>query len=291
MKMLHNIKDTPNNSYGICCLSTSSNNPLLAYPGSTVNGSVHIFDCANLRAVANIQAHRSPVVAMAIYDYDEENLSEESRKPSCFQNVPNIRALLATASNTGTVVRLWAIKTMNTVEQLAELRRGVRRHAFVTSMSFSNCGRWLALASETETLHVWRLDRLSMSADGEGVLPGDVSPETSHTSNKDNTTASTWTSWAMNTATKYATQYLPTSMGNALTAERAFITAQLPAAGLKSHVAVIPSNADHNLLNILACTREGYLLVYEVNVDQGGEANLVKQHCLLNTESKDDDME
>ena len=23
MKMLHNIKDTPNNSYGICCLSTS----------------------------------------------------------------------------------------------------------------------------------------------------------------------------------------------------------------------------------------------------------------------------
>ena len=68
-------------------------------------------------------------------------------------------------------------------------------------MSFSNCGRWLALASETETLHVWRLDKLSMSADGEGVLPGDVSPETSHSSNKDNTTASTWTSWAMNTAT------------------------------------------------------------------------------------------
>ena len=64
MNLLHNIKDTPSNPKGISCLSTTEHHPLLAYPGSTANGQVHVFDCARLSACAAIQAHRTPVVAL-----------------------------------------------------------------------------------------------------------------------------------------------------------------------------------------------------------------------------------
>lgn len=303
MKLLQHIRDIPANPKGICCLSTTTHHPLLVYPGSSVNGQVHVYDCESLRATAAIQAHQTPVVAMAIYDNDSDRtLTEQPDALIC--QVPDTRAILATASSTGTVVRLWVMKTIGTVEQIAELRRGVRRHAQVESMNFSNDGKWLALASDTETVHIWRLDRLSGSkagAAGSGGLDNG-SPDASAslhattveqiTSGISGTSLSSLVSWGMNTATHYAQQVLPTSVGNSLSAERAFITAQLPASGLKSHVAIMQNGADeYNSVRILACTREGYLLVYDANSEEGGEANLIKQHRLVPNEDGEDDDE
>jgi autophagy-related protein 18 len=301
MKLLNHIKDIPTNPRGVCCLSTTSHHPLLVYPGSTVNGQVHVYDCESLRATAAIQAHRSPVVALAIYDKESDRTLDEipDNHTSAIYQVPDTRAILATASSTGTVVRLWVMKTLGTVEQIAELRRGVRRHALVESMNFSADGKWLALTSDTETIHIWRLDKLQ--SDNKSKSFDNSSPETSATQqvnatsvqNLTNTLTQTslsgWMNWGVNTAVGYAKDVLPAALGNSLSAERAFITAQLPANGLKSQIAVMQNGStDYNSLRILACTKEGYLLVYDANSEDGGEANLIKQHRLVENEDDDD---
>ena len=104
-----------------------------------------------------------------------------------------------------------------------------------------------------------------------------------------NTSLSGWVNWGVNTAVGYAKEVLPAAVGNSLSAERAFITAQLPANGLKSQIAVMQNgSSDYNSLRILACTREGYLLVYDANSEEGGEANLIKQHRLVENGEDDD---
>jgi autophagy-related protein 18 len=41
---------------------------------------------------------------------------------------------------------------------LYELRRGLKRTADIYSLSFSPCGHFLACSSNTETVHVFRLE-------------------------------------------------------------------------------------------------------------------------------------
>jgi hypothetical protein len=48
MKVLHTIRDTPPNPHGLCALSITHDNCLLAYPGSAHNGEVQIFDADQL---------------------------------------------------------------------------------------------------------------------------------------------------------------------------------------------------------------------------------------------------
>ena len=42
-----------------------------------------------------------------------------------------------------------------------ELRRGIKRTASIFSLSFSPCGTFLACSSNTETVHVFKLDESS----------------------------------------------------------------------------------------------------------------------------------
>ena len=42
--------------------------------------------------------------------------------------------------------------------KLYELRRGLKRTVSIFSLSFSPCGTFLACSSNTETVHVFRLD-------------------------------------------------------------------------------------------------------------------------------------
>ena len=45
--------------------------------------------------------------------------------------------------------------------KLYELRRGIKRTASIFSLSFSPCGTFLACSSNTETVHVFKLDESS----------------------------------------------------------------------------------------------------------------------------------
>jgi WD40 repeat protein len=62
---------------------------------------------------------------------------------------------VATASDKGTVIRIFNVSDGSKVY---ELRRGLKRTATIYSLSFSPCGHFLACSSNTETIHIFRLD-------------------------------------------------------------------------------------------------------------------------------------
>lgn len=135
MKVVHNIRDTPANPTGLCALSSSSEHCYLAYPGSVQNGEVQIFDAINLHAKTMINAHDSPLAAIAFSSSGTE---------------------LATASEKGTVIRVFSSLDGS---KLFELRRGLKRCVKIASLCFSTCNDYLVSSSNTETIHIFKLDR------------------------------------------------------------------------------------------------------------------------------------
>jgi len=133
MKILHTIRETPPNPRGLVALSVNADNSYLAYPGSATTGHVQVFDAFNLQAKIVIHAHASPLAALAF------NMTG---------------SMLATASEKGTVIRVF-----NTVDatRLFEFRRGMKRCASIYSIAFSSDDVFLAVSSNTETVHIFRL--------------------------------------------------------------------------------------------------------------------------------------
>lgn len=62
---------------------------------------------------------------------------------------------IATASEKGTVIRVFSI--VDSVK-LYEFRRGVKRCVSISSLGFSTDSSFLCCSSNTETVHVFRLD-------------------------------------------------------------------------------------------------------------------------------------
>ncbi|CAO3620818.1 unnamed protein product [Cunninghamella echinulata] len=147
MKLLHTI-DTNHNPQAICALSPSSDNCYIAYPsrssssasftgGQTTQsyfptGDVEIFDALSLQLINIVQAHKSPV--------------------SCITMNADGN-LLATASEKGTVIRVFSIPDGNKVYQF---RRG-SYPAKIYSMSFNLVSTLLCVSSDTETVHIFKL--------------------------------------------------------------------------------------------------------------------------------------
>lgn len=134
MKVLHTIRETPPNPSGLCALSISNDNCYLAYPGSATIGEVQVFDTVNLRAANMIPAHDSPLAALA---FDASGTK------------------LATASEKGTVIRVFSIPEG---QKLFEFRRGVKRCVSICSLAFSMEGLYLSASSNTETVHIFKLE-------------------------------------------------------------------------------------------------------------------------------------
>ena len=116
--------ETENNPYGLCELGTGA----VAFPGRTL-GQVKLFDL-NSGNVSIIPAHETPLRALAL-----------SRNGD----------LVATASEQGTIIRLWSYPSCT---KLAEFRRGVDQAA-ILSLAFSPSGTTLAATSDKSTLHIF----------------------------------------------------------------------------------------------------------------------------------------
>lgn len=146
MKVVHTIRDTPPNPTGLCALASDSDHCYLAYPGSASVGEVQIFDAVNLHAKTMIPAHESPLAAICF------SLSGTE---------------IATASEKGTVIRVFSVHDGS---RLYEFRRGVKRCVSIASLAFSTCTKYLCCTSNTETVHVFKLER--PSSDGKENHPG-----------------------------------------------------------------------------------------------------------------------
>lgn len=94
-----------------------------------------VFNCTFMQqAVTTISAHDSPLAAM--------KFNADGSK-------------LATASEKGTVIRVFGCPSG---DRLFEFRRGMKRCVTIYSLAFSLDSMYLAAASNTETVHVFKLD-------------------------------------------------------------------------------------------------------------------------------------
>lgn len=153
MSLLYTIPTSPNPT-AICALSPSSQNCYLAYPlpkpredtGDKrpshapplseyippTSGEVLVFDTLTLKAVNVIEAHKSPL---------------------CCVSLNSDGSLLATASEMGTIIRVFAVPRG---QKLYQFRRGTYPST-IYSMSFNLDSTLLCVSSVSETVHIFRL--------------------------------------------------------------------------------------------------------------------------------------
>ena len=165
MSLLYTIPTSPNPT-AICALSPSSQNCYLAYPlpkpredtgdkrpshapplSSYIpptSGEVLVFDTLTLKAVNVIEAHKSPL---------------------CCVSLNSDGSLLATASEMGTIIRVFSVPRG---QKLFQFRRGTYPST-IYSMSFNLDSTLLCVSSVSETVHIFRL--VNPPADGASQTP------------------------------------------------------------------------------------------------------------------------
>ncbi|EPS32565.1 hypothetical protein PDE_07525 [Penicillium oxalicum 114-2] len=153
--------DTSPNPHAICALAPSSDNCYMAYPlpqkasttakqpahappgashVSPTTGDVLIFDASKLEAINVIEAHRSPLACIT--------LNSDG-------------TLLATASDKGTIIRVFSVPDGR---KLYQFRRG-SMPSRIYSMSFNTTSTLLCVSSSTETIHLFRLTQQGPTSD------------------------------------------------------------------------------------------------------------------------------
>lgn len=129
---------------------------------------------------------------------------------------------VATASEKGTVIRVFSVLDGS---KLFEFRRGVKRCVSIASLSFSTCSKYLCCSSNTETVHIFALEKIAPESrdNGQSQSAGG---------------GGDWMGYLSKTVSSYLPLALPSQVADVFTQGRAFATAVLPVAGLR-HVCVI----------------------------------------------------
>jgi autophagy-related protein 18 len=157
-------------SIAICALSPSSDPCYLAYPSPVPSpnspfssnasqnspGDVLIFDLLSLSVTNIIQAHKTPISSLALN---------------------STGSLLATASDKGTVIRVFSVPG---AQKLYQFRRGTY-NAKIYSIAFNAVSSLLAVSSDSETVHIFKVSsggggsNLTTSSKGNNRLGGGAS--------------------------------------------------------------------------------------------------------------------
>ncbi|XP_063076686.1 WD repeat domain phosphoinositide-interacting protein 1-like isoform X2 [Engraulis encrasicolus] len=237
MKLLKSLLNTPSNRTGLCALSVNHSNSYLAYPGSTSIGEIVVYDTNSLSTVIVIPAHDSPLAAMSF----------------------NIQGtMLASASEKGTVIRVFSVPDGL---KLFEFRRGMKRYVSISTLSFSADGQFLSASSNTETVHIFKLDHHPASEEED---------------------SSTWSSY-VGKVFSAASTYLPAQVSDMMHQDRAFATVRLNMFGLKN---VCTMSIIQKLPRLLVASSDGFLYIYNVDPQEGGECVLVNKHRLFNSDEE-----
>uniref|UniRef100_A0A663M4Z5 WD repeat domain, phosphoinositide interacting 1 n=1 Tax=Athene cunicularia TaxID=194338 RepID=A0A663M4Z5_ATHCN len=245
MKLLKTIMDTPPNTTGLCALSINHANSYLAYPGSATSGEIALYDGNTLKTACTIPAHDGPLAALTFNSTGSK---------------------LASASEKGTVIRVFSIPGG---QKLYEFRRGMKRYVNISSLVFSMDSQFLCASSNTETVHIFKLEHLT-----------DSRPEE----------PPTWSGY-MGKMFQAATNYLPAQVSGMMNQDRAFATVRLNISGQRNICAL---STIQKLPRLLVTTSDGHLCIYNLDPQDGGECVLIKKHSLLGSgkteENKENDL-
>ncbi|KAJ1679241.1 autophagy protein [Spiromyces aspiralis] len=165
MKLHHTIETAPNPS-AVFAMSPNGENCYIAYPQPSrqsldashtsnahpkaAGGDIVIFDANSCETITIIQAHKSGISCLAI------NQSG---------------TLLATASDKGTVIRVFSLPDG---AKVAQFRRGTYP-AKIYSISFNVTSTLLCVSSDSDTVHIFRLEdgRVRSKSTGNGSTARD----------------------------------------------------------------------------------------------------------------------
>ncbi|XP_060700878.1 WD repeat domain phosphoinositide-interacting protein 1 isoform X5 [Hemiscyllium ocellatum] len=165
------------------------------------------------------------------------------------------------ANNLGTVIRVFSIPEG---EKLYEFRRGMKRYVNIGSLAFSGDSQFLSASSNTETIHIFKLEQPSQSR------PQEESP--------------TWSGY-MGKMFMAATNYLPTQVSGIINQDRAFATVRLNFSGQRS---ICTLTVIQKLPRLLVAASDGFLYIYNLDPHDGGECVLIKKHRLHNEDDNND---
>ena len=307
MKLLHQ-QVTPLNPGGICAVSPNSENNYLALPhyqkpaSSTqsqshvpksiikeqISGDVLLYDLNKMEEVTVIQAHQTQLSFIAIN---------------------NDGTLLATASEKGTVIRIFSIPDG---KKLYQFRRG-SMPARIYCMSFNATSTLLCVSSATETVHVFKLAPASSgTANGSSSIASpptspiesrfsarerSVSPSTSEDPSESNNfegdpaampdapqprqpgfmSLLRRTSQGVSTSlVTRAAGYLPSSVTEMWEPQRDFAWVRIPRGANGQPVRSVVAMAN-NVPHVMVATNEGDFYVYSVDLEKGGEGTLIRR--------------
>lgn len=283
MKLLHTIETGPNPN-AVCALSSSSEHSYLVYPSpppspstsvsssvppappAPTTGDVLIYDTLNLRAVNVIQAHKTPIACLALN---------------------STGTMLATASDKGTVVRVFSVPD---AKKLWQFRRGTSS-ANIFSMNFNLASTLLAVSSDSATIHVYRLASglAAVHSGGEESPPATGSVTSFDASDASSPPPSSSPSLSPYTATSSlrrrsyhlgksllgnAGTYLPKGVTEMWEPQRDFAHIRLRPAqtGVRSVVAFSAT-----LPQVMVISADGVFQAYNIDLENGGECALMKE--------------
>ena len=240
MRLLNSIKELPDNPMGIISLSLNSH---LAYPCAKDRGNIQVYDAGNLQERIIIEAHSSSIAAM---------------------NFSSTGSLIATASQKGTVIRVFCTKNG---QRVMEFRRGVKRCAQIVSLNFSICGNFVSVSSNTETIHIFKVDQKAKDA----AERRQDKLALTESGDEDERGEDDQRSGIIKAFSK-AMEFIP--MSTMLYQDRAFAHVQLSEPGLRYTCVVTKLEKEMRLM--VAC-EDGFLYIYNVDAN-GGECKLLKCH-------------
>lgn len=306
MTLLYTIATSPN-PCAICSLSPSSENCYIAYPlpkpredtadkrpshappGSTyvapTSGEVLIFDTLALKAVNVVEAHRAPLSCIALN---------------------NDGTVLATASETGTIIRVFSVPRGL---KLYQFRRGTYPST-IYSMSFNLSSTLLCVSSTTDTVHIFRLGPSASTGrpgspaspagawgrsrsydDGaesptSGTSPGSEIIDLPSTTRKPSGSFGSMirrTSQMMGkNVAGVVGGYLPQAVTEMWEPMRDFAFIKLPKGGMGTNSTGAPLRSvvamSSSSPQVMVVTSDGGFYVFSIDMENGGEGVLVKQY-------------
>lgn len=257
-----------------------------------------LFDANEMQEIKVIPAHQAPLSCIAMN---------------------NEGTLLATASEKGTVIRVFAIPS---AEKLYQFRRG-SMPSRIHCMSFNATSTLLCVSSATETIHIFKLSPQITATDNQSLdttslsdPPRSRSASPSASSDQNGSTnldglndslsapsrattrpptnpgfMSMMRRTSQNVSTSFVSRaagYLPTQITEIWEPARDFAWVKIPrsrASGagggggggqaVRSVVAMAGSSPQ-----VMVATSEGEFLVYNVDLEKGGEGALVRQYSV-----------
>lgn len=167
MRLLHVIETSPNpegtrlplsskriaeRATAIVALSPSSENSYLAY-SSPVPSPTSLTQANSGQPPTTTAAQTGDVLLFSTRSLTTANVIQAHKSPISFLSINQSGTMLATASDKGTVIRVWSIPG---AEKLYQFRRGTRE-AKIYSINFNLVSTLLAVSSAHDTVHIFKL--------------------------------------------------------------------------------------------------------------------------------------